>query len=127
MQSATILSLAFGVLWLIALLAFIPYVARTRHPESKPLGAYLSFVSVFSLVAYAIFGSILAIENSIWPSLALGNGVVAVIVLIATFVPAAFAAGWMIATKPPRAPSLDGAPPNVKPIGTEPEFSGRDR
>ena len=127
MQTATLLSLVFGVLWFVALLAFIPYVARTRHPESKPLGAYLSFVTIFSLVAYGIFGGILALDRTIWSALPLESIVAASVVLVVTFVPAFFAASWMISTKPPRAPSLDGAPPNVKPIGTEPEFSRRGR
>jgi hypothetical protein len=127
MQSSTLLSLVFGVLWFVALLAFIPYVSRIRHPESKPLGAYLSFVTIFSLVAYGIFGGIIAVDSTIWTSLPLESVFAAALVLIVTFVPAFLAGSWMISTKPPRAPSLDGAPPNVKPIGTEPEFSRRGR
>ena len=127
MQSATLLSFVFGVLWFVALLAFIPYVARARHPESKPLGAYLSFVTIFSLVAYVIFGGILAVDSTNWASLPLESVVAAAVVLIAAFVPAFLAASWMISTRPPRAPSLDDAPPSVEPIGTEPEFSQRGR
>ncbi len=127
MQGETILSLVFGGLWLVMLVAFVPYVARTRHPASKPLGAYLSFTTIFTLVAYAIFGGILAVHGSVWPDMPLDGWIAAVVVLIVSFVPAFVAAAWMISKRPPRAPSLEDAPPHVMPVGTEPGPKGRRR
>ncbi|ESR23438.1 hypothetical protein [Lutibaculum baratangense] len=116
---ATWLWIAFVALWGIALIAFIPHVRRNRHPESRPVGAYLSFVTVFSVAAYLIFGAILAIATGVWPGMPLGNWLAAIIVLLIVFVPSFLLATAMIRRRPPKAPPLDDAPPHVVPTGRE--------
>ncbi len=92
----TWLWIVFVALWLVALVAFIPHVRRQRHPETRPFGAYLSFVTVFTMAAYLIFGAIIAVDNSFWPGMPLENWLGAAIALAITFVPAFLAATAMV-------------------------------
>ena len=45
-------SIIFG---LVILTLAIPYVTRIRHPQQKPLAAYLIFVSVFVMASGILF------------------------------------------------------------------------
>lgn len=98
--------IVFIGLWAVALLVFIPYVRNQRHPDSRPLGAYLSFVIVFTVAAYLIFAAMVAVI-SIWTGLPLEHWLVATLVLIVTFVPPFFLATAVIRLKPSIAPRLD--------------------
>lgn len=115
----TWLWIVFVGLWAVALVAFIPYVRRERHPESRAFSAYLNFVTVFTVSAYLVFGAILAIDNSIWPGMPLENWLGAIVALLVTFVPAFAAATAMVRRRPPQAPPLDDAPDHVLPSGRE--------
>ncbi len=88
-------------LWLVFLLAAIPYVRTARHPATKPLAAYLIFVLAFSAVAavvYALLGFAFAAADAGW---FIRTPVGAVIFLFAVFVPGALI-GHRLIRKPPR-------------------------
>ncbi|MCT8970896.1 hypothetical protein [Microbaculum marinisediminis] len=107
MQTTSVFAVMFTALWLAALIAFIPWVQKTRHPDSKPLGAYLIFLAVFTITSYAIYLVILALQGAVWPGLLETGLVHAIVVIIVCFLPAFLLASWMIARKPPKAPPLD--------------------
>jgi hypothetical protein len=108
MQAGTVFGVIFTGLWLAALIAFIPYVAKKRHPDSKPLGAYLTFLAVFTIVSYGIYLLVLALQNALWPELLLSGMMPAIVVVVVCFLPAFLLASYMISRKPPTAPPLDG-------------------
>lgn len=49
------MSLVFLLAFVVALLLSVPYVARIRHPRSRPLAAWLIFVCNFALVTGLVY------------------------------------------------------------------------
>lgn len=78
----------------------IPLVARVRHPEQKPLAAYLIFVFVFAAASFVLFNVLgwLAARAGLGPVLDNPGPTVAFLVLV--FLPALGLAVWQ-ARKPP--------------------------
>ena len=107
MQVGTVFSLIFTGLWLAALIAFIPWVANKRHPDSKPLGAYLTFLAVFTIVSYGLYLLVLALQSAVWPDVLFAGMAPAIVVVVVCFLPAFLLASYMISRRPPTAPSLD--------------------
>lgn len=90
-------------LWAAFLVAAVFYTQRERHPEAKPLAAYLIFVTVFSVAAFVIFGAVVFVLGLSGQSGLLSHPVAAVIFLILVFGPAFLLGRWQL-RKPPRGP-----------------------
>jgi len=82
------------------LIAAIPYVRKIRHPEQKPLAAYLIFVSVFLVVAAVLFRLLLWLATRLALEAALDDPGPALLFIALVFLPAVAAAAWQ-ARKPP--------------------------
>jgi hypothetical protein len=78
----------------------IPYVMRIRHPEQKPLAAYLIFVSVFVMAAVVLYNLLAWVALKLGLEAALGNTGPALLFLVLVFLPAIALASWQ-ARKPP--------------------------
>lgn len=93
----------YGISIVVGLLLLglaVPYVARIRHPEQKPLGAYLIFVSLFAVAAAILFTALASLADTLGVAAALENPVVAFLYIVLVFVPAIALATWQ-ARKPP--------------------------
>lgn len=90
-------SLIIGILILVAA---IPYVGHIRHPEQKPLAAYLIFMSVFVVVAIMLFSLLGSLVLQLELSQMLDRPGPAVLFLVLVFLPAILLASWL-ARKPP--------------------------
>jgi hypothetical protein len=93
----------FGLLLALA----VPYVARIRHPASKPLAAYAIFVVVFSAAAVLLFLALWQIAGALGLAPMLESAPGAVLFLALVFVPAFMAASWQARKPPQRAPRQD--------------------
>ncbi len=82
------------------LLAAIPYVRKIRHPEQKPLAAYLIFISVFLVVAALLFRLLLWLAARLDLEAALDDPGPALLFIALVFLPAIAVAAWQ-ARKPP--------------------------
>jgi hypothetical protein len=80
--------------------AAIPYVRRIRHPEQKPLAAYLIFLFTFAAAAVMLFSLLAWLASRLGFEPALSNTGPAVLFLALVFVPAIALATWQ-ARKPP--------------------------
>ena len=80
--------------------AAIPYVARIRHPDQKPLAAYLIFVFLFAIVAAVTFGLLAWLITTLGFGPSLEDPIGAAIFLLVVFAPAFAVARWQ-ARKPP--------------------------
>jgi hypothetical protein len=78
----------------------IPYVTRIRHPEQKPLAAYLIFVSVFVTAAVVLYSLLAWLAVKLGMQAALGNTGAALLFVVLIFLPAIALASWQ-ARKPP--------------------------
>ena len=77
------------------------YVQRARHPRTRPLAAYLIFLTVFCTIAvagYVVIGTVLTVLDR--PTL-VENPIFGVVLLAATLVPA-----FVVARRQIRRPSL---------------------
>jgi hypothetical protein len=90
-------------LWALFLIAAIAYAQRERHPESKPLAAYMIFVIAFTVTAFVIFGTAVFVLQATGYTAILDNPVAAVLFLILVFGPAFLVGRWQL-RKPPRRP-----------------------
>lgn len=78
-----------GFLLVAALLAAaIPFVKTVRHPQQKPLAAYLIFVSVFVAVAAVLFRLLLWLAGKAGQGDALGNPGTALLLIVLVLLPA---------------------------------------
>lgn len=98
---------AIGVLVLAAfgIVAWF-YVQRARHPDTRPVAAFLIFLTVFIAVAaggYVTIGIVLATLDD--PTL-IENPVVGLVLLVAVLVPAFLVARRQIRRPPIRPPDL---------------------
>lgn len=99
--------IVFSGLWLLVLLAAIPVTRRYRHPDAKPIGAYLLFVIVFTMVAWAVVVFLLSLFSSLG-AITILSGVAGAVIVIAVSFGLAFLAGlYFIGRKPQQAPRLD--------------------
>lgn len=89
-------------LWTTFLLAAVFYVQRTRHPDQRPLAAYLIFVTVFTVTAFGLFVAATLILELAIDTTVLAEPLWAALFLIFVFVPAFFLGRWQL-RKPPRA------------------------
>jgi len=78
----------------------IPSVTRIRHPEQKPLAAYLIFVSVFVTAAVVLYSLLAWLALKLGIEAALGNTGPALLFLVLVFLPAIALASWQT-RKPP--------------------------
>ena len=92
-------TLAWAI-WLILLALAFPYVRRAKHPQVKPLAAFLLFVMLFSVVSGSLFFALswIAVKTG-WAS-ALSNAFWALLFLALVFIPAFLFARWMIKRPP---------------------------
>ena len=78
----------------------IPIVIRIRHPQQKPLAAYLIFITVFVLIAFFLFSLLtLLITNADLETL-LYEPLLVILFHVLVFIPALAVAIWL-AAKPP--------------------------
>ncbi|AGA32778.1 hypothetical protein TVNIR_1098 [Thioalkalivibrio nitratireducens DSM 14787] len=85
--------------WIAFFILAIPLVRRIRHPDQRPLAAYLIFVSLFTLVAGILFALLSWLAVLLGLSQALERLSPAVVFLVLVFAPAFFVATWQ-ARKP---------------------------
>src|SRR3546814_12477230 len=52
-------------LWGAFMLGAIFYTQEARHPDTKPLTAYLAFATMFTLIAAAIFGGLVLLVQTL--------------------------------------------------------------
>ncbi len=98
----------FAVLIGVAiLLAAVPYVRAARHPDSKPLAAYLIFVTVLSVVGAGLFWLALTIAAMLLEPASLSQSWVAFLIIALIAAPAVLAARWAITRPPRQSPSVD--------------------
>lgn len=88
------------VVWLALLGLALPYVRRAKHPDVKPLAAFMMFVILFSLVGALLFLALswLALETG--RAAALGHPLGALVFLALVFLPAFLLARWVIKRPP---------------------------
>jgi hypothetical protein len=84
----------------VILAAAIPYTARIRHPDQKPLAAYLIFLTVFVTSAVVLFSLAAWLATRLGLAARLDQPALALVFLVVVFVPAIALATWQ-AAKPP--------------------------
>ncbi|AHF00176.1 hypothetical protein [Thioalkalivibrio paradoxus] len=87
------------LVWIAFFIVAIPLVRRIRHPDQRPLAAYLIFVSLFTLVAGILFALLSWLAVYLGLSQALERVVPAIVFLLLVFAPAYLVAAWQ-ARKP---------------------------
>lgn len=92
-------------LWGAFMMGAIFYTQEARHPDTRPLVAYFVFVTLFSIVAAAIFGALILLLRALERTAVLEHPAAAVAFLVVVFLPAFFIANRQL-RKPPRAPAL---------------------
>jgi len=90
-------------LWAAFLVAAIFYTRRVRHPEARPLAAYLIFVIAFTVGSFVIFAALTYLLRVFGHVEALADPIAAAPFLVLVFVPAFFLARWQL-RKPPHRP-----------------------
>lgn len=98
-------SLAIAI-WLALLVLAVPYVRRAKHPDVKPLAAYMMFLILFSVVSSVLLLALswLAMGTGLAPAVARPLG--ALVFLALVFVPGFLAGRWLI-----RRPPIQRPPP----------------
>lgn len=94
---------AFLAIWIVFLIGAFAYARKARHPLTRPLAAWLVFVTVFSAAAVFLFATgiwLLAVSDS---TALLDDPLFAVLFLALVFVPSFFLGRWQL-RKPPRTP-----------------------
>lgn len=88
------------ITWLILLAFAFPYVRRAKHPEVKPLAAFLLFAMLFSVVSGSVFFALSWLVLKLGWAPALAGAFWALLFLALVFVPAFLFARWMIKRPP---------------------------
>jgi quinol-cytochrome oxidoreductase complex cytochrome b subunit len=88
-------------LWGAFMTGAVFYTQEARHPETRPLAAYLIFVTIFSVVVLAIFGGLTSVLRGLGQTDLLEQPLWSGAFLAAIFLPAFFLGRWQI-KKPPR-------------------------
>jgi len=93
-------------LWLAFLAAAPFYTSRARHPQTKPLAAYLIFAATFTMTAFVVFAIVVAVLGALGQSQVLADPIAAAVFLLAVFVPALLIARRQLraAPRPPERP-----------------------
>lgn len=91
------------VLWGAIMIGAIFYTQDQRHPDSKPLAAYLIFITVFSAAAFVIFSCLTVLLAVAGLTALLDNPLASAVFLLAVFGPAFLLGRWQL-RKPPRRP-----------------------
>lgn len=92
-------------LWAGFLLGAVFYTGRARHPCSKPVAAYLIFVTVFTTVSFVLFAAYTIVLHVAGVTDALDDPSAALVFLLLVFGPALLTARWQM-RKPPRRPRM---------------------
>lgn len=88
------------LVWIALLVAAMPYVNRIRHPDQKPVAAYLIFVFMFLIVSAVLYGVLGWLASALGLALLFGEVMGTVTFLALIFIPAFLMARWL-ARKPP--------------------------
>jgi quinol-cytochrome oxidoreductase complex cytochrome b subunit len=100
---------AVGALIAVVILALsLPYAQRARHPSTKPLAAYLIFVTVFVVVGFVLFVALVWIGTGLDLLEHEPNLLAGLVLAVLVAVPAFFAARWQIRKPPRQPPPLNG-------------------
>lgn len=95
-----------ALVWLGLLLLAIPYVQAARHPEAKPVAAYMIFLTVFSVGAYVLFAALIVLIGAAQGSEFLATPLAAALVFVLSAMPAFWIARWQIKRPPRRPPDI---------------------
>src|SRR3546814_14347689 len=100
-------------LWGAFMLGAIFYTQEARHPDTKPLTAYLAFATMFTLIAAAIFGGLMLLVQALDADDRIEHPLALLAVQATVFVPA-FLLVRRQTLRLPRPPPVHahGAPPN---------------
>ena len=96
------MTIAALVLWAVLLIAAAFYTKWARHPDAKPLAAFMIFVIVFSVFSFVVFATLAAILQALGRTEILTNPAVAILFLLVVFVPAFLVARWQLRRPPHR-------------------------
>jgi hypothetical protein len=88
-------------LWIVFVIGAIVYTNRARHPDVRPVAAFMIFTIVFTTIAFSIFAALTVLAQATGFDASLENPAVAVIFLAVVFLPAFFGARKLI-RRPPR-------------------------
>src|SRR5512139_1530768 len=88
------------VIWLILLALAFPYVRRVKHPQVKPLAAFLLFAMLFSVVSGTLYFALLWVVLKVGWAAMLASAFSALAFLALVFAPAFLFARWMIKRPP---------------------------
>lgn len=96
------MNVAALAVWAVFLGAAVFYTRRARHPSARPLAAYLVFVTVFTLSAFALFAGFTFLLRAFGKSDLLTYPAFAALFLVVVFVPAFLVARWQLRHPPER-------------------------
>lgn len=88
-------------LWCAFLIAAVFYSRRARHPDTRPVAAYLIFVIIFTVTSFGVFSALTLVLEALDRGSTLHNPVAAALFLAAVFIPAFLVARWQL-QRPPR-------------------------
>jgi len=89
------------VAWLVILLLAIPFVSWTRHPQTKPLAAYLIFITILSVAGWITYGVLSALMAGVADTRSETYSALQLTVFGASLVAGILLGVWQI-RKPPR-------------------------
>ena len=90
-------------IWAGLLLAAAVRTRATRHPEQKPLAAWMIFLLVFTLVSFGLYALLIQLLAAFDRLPLLSSLPAALVFLAVVFLPAWLLADWQ-SRKPPRRP-----------------------
>jgi hypothetical protein len=86
--------------WIALLVAAMPHVNRIRHPDQKPVAAYLIFLFSFLITSAAMYGILDWLTEVTQMTTLIDDVVGTITFLVLVFAPAYLVARWL-ARKPP--------------------------
>jgi hypothetical protein len=89
------------ILWIVFILGAGIYSLRARHPDVRPVAAFMIFAIVFTTIAFSLYAVLTILAEAVNRTAMLDNPIVAGLFLAVVFVPAFFGARQMI-RRPPR-------------------------
>jgi hypothetical protein len=94
-------------LWAAFLILAIFYTRHAKHRQTRPLAAYLIFVTIFTVGSFVVFAAISVLLQALGQAETLSHPVVGPVFLLMVFLPALLLARWQL-RKPPRHSSVPG-------------------
>lgn len=92
-----------GILFVVVLLgAAVPYVARMRHPQQKPLAAYLIFLFAFIAGVAVLFNLMAWLAELFDLGSLLNQPLIAVLFVLLVCLPPLALATWLVRLPPRR-------------------------